>query len=516
MGQTSFGGIKGSIQDSSAAVIPGQEITLVNQETNQTRTTVSTESGLYAFPSLPAGNYIMTVERSGFKKYEGKLVLRVGQEATVNIGLEPATSQITVEVQAVTPVIESTGATISDTKESERIKTLPLNGREITSLFTLTPGVSRTGGTQINGLQAGSVMFLGDGISMEDRYTGDMSRVNPAMEGIQEFRIETLNSSAQYSKPATVSYITKSGSNVLHGSAFETYRSNAFFARDPFSRNDQPPLQRREFGASVGGPVYLPWLYSGKDKTFFFFTYEGLRQPQENTYHMGSPTQSIRDGDFSNYVPFGETGIFKIYDPLTTRLDPATGTYIRTQFPGNKIPASRISNMAKQALSRYPLPNIAGAPIDQNLETHLSAGTERNKYTTKIDQKIGSTDNVSGSFTFTDEKRDNPRGNGVSEEIYFNKVTAQTWQVTLADTHIFSPTMVNEFRVGGTRPTSRRGPTIKDPPITTLLGLQNATGDSGWPCLYPYTCALNSEFGNFYYDDDNPQTAPQTFWTFRR
>jgi hypothetical protein len=512
LAQTSLGGIRGSLQDSSAAVIPGQEVVLVNQETNQTRTTVTTESGLYTFPSLPPGNYIITVERPGFKKYGGSIILRVGQEAVVNLSLEPASSQITVEVQAVTPVIETSGATIADVKESERIKTLPLNGREITSLFTLTAGVSRTGGTQVNGLQVGSVMFLGDGISMEDRYTGDMSRVNPALEGIQEFRIETLNSSAQYSKPATVSYVTKSGTNTIHGSAFETYRSNRFYARDPFSQNKQPPLQRREFGASAGGPVYVPKLYNGKDKTFFFFTYEGLRQPQQNTYHVGSPPQSIREGDFSDYIPFGESSVYKIYDPLTTRLDPATGTYIRDQFPGNKIPASRISNMAQKALSRYPLPNVPGAALDQNLETHLSAGTTRNKYTTKIDQQLGR-DTISGSFTFTDEKRDNPRG-GVSEEIYFNKVTARTWQVTLSDTHIFSPTIVNEARIGGTRPNSRRGPTIKDPPITTFLGLQNATGDSGWPCLYSYTSPGNLEFGSFYFDDDNPQTAPQFFGTY--
>ena len=511
--QTSLGSVNGLIKDSSGAVVPGATVTLRNSETNQTRNTVSTETGLYSIPSLPAGNYSLVVEHAGFQKYESKLVLRVGQQLTVEIGLKLAAETTVVEVTDITPAIETASGTISDVKESERIKTLPLNGREITSLFALTPGVTRNGGTQVNGLQTGSVMFLGDGVSMEDRYTGDMSRVNPALEGIQEFRIETLNSSAQYSKPATISYLTKSGTNLLHGSAFETYRSNRFYARDPFSQSKQPPLQRREFGASVGGPVYVPKLYNGKDKTFFFFTYEGLRQPQQNTYHLGSPPQAIRDGDFSNYIPFGQTSVFKIYDPLTTRLSPATGTYIRDQFPGNVIPQGRISNVAKKALSRFPLPNIAGAPTDQNLETHLSASTVRNKNTTKIDQQL-SKDTISGSFTFTDENRDNPRGAGVSEEIYFNKVTAKTWQVTLADTHIFSPTIVNEFRFGGTRPNSRRGPTIKNPPITTFLGLQNATGDSGWPCLYPYTVDVNVEFGACYWDDDNPQTAPQFFGTY--
>ena len=511
--QTSLGSVNGLIKDSSGAVVPGATVTLRNSETNQTRSTISTEAGLYALSSVPAGSYSLTVEHAGFQKYETKLVVRVGQHLDFEVGLKLATESTVVEVRDSTPVIETASGTLADVKESERIKTLPLNGREITSLFGLTPGVTRNGGTQVNGLQTGSVMFLGDGVSMEDRYTGDMSRVNPALEGIQEFRIETLNSSAQYSKPATVSYLTKSGTNLLHGSAFETYRSNHYFARDPFSQNKQPPLQRREFGASVGGPVYIPKIYNGKDKTFFFFTYEGLRQPQMNTYHLGSPPQAIRDGDFSNYIPFGQTSLFKIYDPLTTRLDPATRTYIRDQFPGNVIPQNRISNVAKKALSRFPLPNIAGAPTDQNLETHLSASTERNKYTSKIDQQL-SRDTISGSFTFTDENRDNPRGAGVSEEIYFNKVTARTWQVTLADTHVFSPTIVNEFRFGGTRPNSRRGPTIKDPPITTFLGLQNATGDSGWPCLYPYTVDNQVEFGACYWDDDNPQTAPQFFGTY--
>ncbi len=235
--QTSLGTVNGLIKDSSGAVVPGANVTLRNTETNQTRTTVSTETGLYAIPSLPAGNYSLIVEHAGFQKYESKLVLRVGQQLAVEIGLKLAAETTVVEVTDRTPVIEAASGTISDVKESERIKTLPLNGREITSLFALTPGVTRNGGTQVNGLQTGSVMFLGDGVSMEDRYTGDISRVNPALEGIQEFRIETLNSSAQYSKPATISYLTKSGTNQIHGSAFETYRSNHVYARDPFAQS---------------------------------------------------------------------------------------------------------------------------------------------------------------------------------------------------------------------------------------------------------------------------------------
>jgi hypothetical protein len=515
--QTSLGGIRGLVQDSTGAVVPSQEIKLVNQDTNQSRTTASTEAGLYTFPSIPAGNYVIQVDRQGFKKFEGKLVLRVGQEATVDISLEAAGTAVTVEVVESTPVIETSSATLSDVKESDRIRTLPLNGRNIASLFSLTAGVSRTSGTQINGLQVGSIQFLADGVSIEDRYLGDFTRVSPSLEGVQEFRIEALNSTAEYSKPATVSYLTKSGTNLIHGSSFLTYRSNAFMARNPFSKSAQPPLQRREFGASVGGPVYIPKLYNGKNKTFFFFTYEGLRQPNSSYQIKGSPTDALRNGDFSNYIPDGASSVYTIYDPLTTRLDPATGLYIRDPFPGNIIPADRITNMAKKALSYYPLPNRAGAPISANLDVILPQSTVDNKYTAKVDHQIGS-DTLSGTFTYTDEVRSSPKSGSPSQLIYFNNVTGRTLQGTFAETHLFGPTIINEFRLGATRPNSRRGPTIKDPAITTVLNLPNVTGDSGWPCLYPLgPVTYDSEFGGWptgiFFDDDNPQTAPQLYVT---
>jgi len=223
LAQTSLGGVKGLVTDSSGAVVPGAGLTLKNLDTNQTRTTVSNDVGLYAFPSVPAGNYTVTAELTGFAKFEGKLVLRVGQEVTVDIRLAVGTQAVEVTVADSTPVVETSTSTLYDIKESARIETLPLNGRSIATLFALTPGVSREAGTtQVNGLQQGNVQFLADGVSIEDKYLGDFTRVSPAMEGVQEFKVEALNSSAQYSKPATISYLTKSGTNRIHGSGFET------------------------------------------------------------------------------------------------------------------------------------------------------------------------------------------------------------------------------------------------------------------------------------------------------
>lgn len=514
LAQTSLAGLKGVVTDSSGAVVPGAELSLKNVDTNSTRTGLSNDIGLFAFPSVPPGNYSLTAEMNGFSKFQTNLVLRVGQDATINIRLTVGEAAFEVTVADSTPVVETSSSTLYDVKESERIETLPLNGRSIASLFALTPGVNRElNTTQVNGLQQGNVQFLADGVSIEDKYIGDFSRVSPAMEGIQEFRVEALNSSAQYSKPATISYLTRSGTNAVHGSAFETYRSNGLLARDPFSMKPQSKLIRHEFGGAVGGPVFLPKIYNGKDKTFFFATYEGLRLTQRFSNLLGSPTEALRNGDLSQYKPIGENQVYKIYDPLTTRLDPATGLYTRDAFPNNKIPANRISSLAQKALSRYPLPNLANAPLDQNLEVRLPKGANEDKFTAKGDHQAGK-DTFTISFTFVDQVTQTPKG-GPTTEIYYNTGTARTYQGTFADTHTFSPNLINEFRLGFTRPNSRRGPTIKNPKITDFLGLQNATGDSGWCCLYPWDyTGDNSEFGSLYWDDDNPQTAPQLFTTW--
>jgi hypothetical protein len=515
--QTSLGGVTGLVKDSSGAVVPGVTVTLQNTGTNQIRTTVSTDTGLYSFPSIPAGDYLISAENAGFQKYEAKLVVRVGQELTVDISLAVGATPVVVEVKDTTPAIETGSATLSDVKESRRIETLPLNGRNIATLFTLTPGVTSQGGTQVNGLQQGNVQFLADGVTIEDKYLGDFTRVSPALEGVQEFKVEALNSTAQFSKPATISYITKSGNNQVHGSLFYTNRNNALLARNTFT-GEAGFLNRNEFGGSVGGPVYIPKLYNGKDRTFFFFTYEGLRTAQSYQFLKGSPTQDLRDGDFSNYLPSDATSPYTIYDPLTTRLDPATGLYIRDPFPDNQIPANRISNMAKQALAAYPMPNVTGAPITQNLAVNLPRGDNQNKYTAKVDQ-VMKNDTFSFTYTFVDQVRPSPKNGSPTVDIYYNQVTARTQQATFSNTHVFGSRIVNEFRAGVTRPNSRRGPTIKDPAVTTTLGLQNATGDTGWPCLYPYDpVTYDIEFGGWpsglFWDDDNPQDAPQTFTTF--
>jgi len=528
--QTIFGTIKGVVKDASGAVVPGVPVIVTNVGTARSRQGLSNDAGEYLIADLAPAEYEITATREGFKKWTSKLTLRTLQTAVVDITLEVGLATIAIEVRDSTPVLTTSEATLGDVKEAERIKQLPLNGRDLAQLFTLTPGVTRRGGTGMSGIQAGAFQFLQDGVSIENKYTGDIVRNRPALEGVAEFRIETNNSSAVFSRPGNVALVTKSGTNTWHGSAFETHRNNGggLKTRDVFWPPEEPPLFliRNEFGASVGGPIHIPKVYNGRDKTFFFFAYEGLRQRMSDNITANSPPQELRNGDFRNYHPMFSDDISIIYDPMTTRPDPDhPGFFIRDQFMGcdpvnnpqpNVICPDRISPMAKAALQFYPLPNQPGLDYDEyNSRVGLPRNDDRNRYTAKVDHHFSDKDSLSASYGFIDQVYTDPRsyyGGTPTTEIYFNKGTSRTQIITLSETHIFGPNTVNELHLGATRPHDRRGPPIRTPARTTLMNLPNVTGDTGWPCLVPYD--ENWEWSGdagLHFDDDNPQEAPQVF-----
>src|SRR5205085_6897188 len=190
--------------------------------------------------------------------------------------------EATVEVTGVASVITMEGMQVADIKDALRIHQLPLNGRSVANLFNLTPGVEGGGTPRTNGMKVGSTEMLVDGSSIVDRFGGGISRVQPGLDTVQEFRIETNGSNARFSRPATVTLVSKGGTNELHGSVFETFRNNAagLRARTRQDGNTPAKLIRNEFGASAGGPVYLPKIYNGRNRTFWFFGYEGNRVRQ--------------------------------------------------------------------------------------------------------------------------------------------------------------------------------------------------------------------------------------------
>src|SRR5579884_2695758 len=337
LAQTGRGVVTGTVTDPSGGFVPNATVTLQSTDTGATRTAQSNQSGIYYFGSLIVGPYHLSVTAPGFTSWETDFTLQAGQTITIDAVMKIGNVQAKVEVSDAAPLITTVGAQLSDIKTAKEIHDLPLNGRQITNLFTLTPGVEGGQNTQgapsprTNGMMVGSTEILLDGMSYVDRFGGGVSRVQPGLDTVQEYRVETAGSGAAFDRPATIELVTRSGTNDFHGGAFETLRDNygGLVARrvsDTEPGAKPAKLIRNEFGGFIGGPIK-------RNKAFFFYDQELLKQRQEVFAQIAVPTAAMWNGDFSNMTD-ASGNKYTIYNPYTT--DPNTG--LRQAFPGNKIP----------------------------------------------------------------------------------------------------------------------------------------------------------------------------------
>jgi len=506
LAQTGNGIIKGTVQDQARAYVPGAQVTITSVNTNISKTAQSNEAGIFYFGAVQPGPYTVAVELTGFKKWTTRVDLQVGQTQVLEALLEIGQLSSTVEVNTSVAPITTESAELADVKDAQRIQQLPLNGRQITSLFDLTAGVEGGSSPRVNGLKVGSAEMLLDGMSMVDRFGGGMSRVQPGLDTIQEFRIETTGSTAQFARPANITIVTKSGTSQLHGSIFETHRNNAWGlrARARQDGDTAPKLIRNEFGASAGGPVYLGPLYNGKDKTFWFFSYEGLRQRESTfTQQYGDynvPTAAMWNGDFSNLVDQDAHQV-RIFDPLTTD---ANG--VRQQFPNNTIPSTRIAPIFKTVQEITDTPTNDTSPwVGPNHIRYYPNNLDQNNLTVKIDHKFSDKDNVSGRFTQSKRKQtvyggvygaptDTANAFGSSAKDY------KVYNSTIQYSHIFSPTFLNELLLAGQYAPAHYGTLADFTDWPAKLGMPNPFGANGWPTFYTYEVSYNGYFG---WDADN-------------
>ena len=305
LAQSGAGSIQGTVTDSTGAVIQGASIHVVQQGTSATFDTKSSSVGFYQVPGLFTATYRVTVTAPRFKTYKTSIELLVAQNAVINPALTPGavTQQVMVSANIVQLTTTDSGI-ITSTLENSRINQLPMNGRLLESLVgETTPGLESAGGTagtRPNGLMPAALDYVADGVTLTDRQFGGFARVGiaqtPDPDSVQEVSVVTSNSSAMYSEPATVVMTTKSGTNSLHGTMFETARNNAWGiakGRQNPSNYVAPHYIRNEFGGSVGGPIILPHVYHGKDKTFWFFAYE--------RYSLASRSNDTGDGAYHGH-----------------------------------------------------------------------------------------------------------------------------------------------------------------------------------------------------------------------
>lgn len=426
--------LTGRVTDASGAVVAGVQIVAENQATEIRFSTVTNDEGYFAIINLPVGRYVVTSEKEGFNVDEKRdLVLQVGQTVRLDIALRVGDVASRVEVQASAPVIQTDTSSVGSVVESRQILGVPLNGRSLFSLLALAPGVQSAGTSpRVAGGPANSNNnFTIDGTSNNDTISARGEGAYPSLETVQEFEVVNVNAPAEFGRGgAQIRVITKSGTNQFHGSLFEYNRNREFAARNFFSPTN-PPFNRNEFGGSLGGPVLLPKLYNGRNKTFFFASYEGLRERSPRTNQLAVPTVAQRNGDF--------TGLPAVRDPLSG-----------APFPNNQIPTDRISSVSKNLLEYYPLPNIQGtgaAGTGFNNVAVLSNQPQTDNWSARIDHSFSERDRIYGryfSFANGPYLQAGPGPSTFGSGLF----GFRDRNVTFAHNHLFSPTWSNDFRFG--------------------------------------------------------------------
>jgi hypothetical protein len=502
--QASTASVNGTVRDQTGAVIPNAVVSLTNSNTNLSRKTTTNQAGFYLFPSAIPGPYLLAVETPGMQRFEGTLTVQVQQTATIDVSMTVGSTSAVVHVGDITPSVQTDTPALGHVLERMRIEQLPINGRDVTSLLQTVPGME---GTRAYGLREGSHELVLDGAALSDRLNGGTVNRQPGLDTIQEFKVETNSSSAKFTRPTTMVMSTKSGTNTLHGAFFETNRNNAIWKARSRTENytKAPFLNRNEFGASAGGPVYVPKIYNGKDRTFWFFAYEGLRNIAPTTQVWVVPSAAMRAGDFRQLVD-NQGRFTAVYDPWSTD----TTTWSRTPFPNNQIPASRQSPLSKSLFAITPdptLPNV-NPMLDNNWIGPVPGWRRSWTTSTRIDHRFSSKDQFygrysQGNFTNFSQFYSQPMLNnvaGTTRTLAPNKSVALSWVRTL------SPTFFNEVLVSGARQDWWKG--TGDPSVrySDALGLPNPLGVTGWPGLYDGGLG-----GSYYFETDNTQAGPNTY-----
>jgi hypothetical protein len=457
--------VVGHVSDTSGAAVVGAKVTIKNTNTNTTRTTVTDPSGQYLLPSLSTGTYSVSVEASGFQSQRTDgIILDASQVQRLEFTVTPGqvSETVTVETTQGGAQLQTESGVVGEVIDGKKIVDLPLNGRNFVQLAQLIPGVNpgtagsitvrrargsvgtsdASGGStaiQVNGQRDTQNRYSIDGIEAMD-YDAMTFSFSPSIDAISQFRVDTSSSGADAGAAAgaTVNQIIKSGTNAFHGTLWEFNRNNAFTQTyDALAGKDatSPRLNRNQFGANIGGPVWIPHIYNGRDKTFFFFNWEsGYGLNGANPQFAFVPTAAVRTGNVTGLTFLDSTTGLRI--PV---VDPLTGQ----PFPNSQIPASRLSKPAQTLLSYTPAPNATAAAYNY-ATTPINTLSFQYDYIARLDHTLGKHDTISAHY--------------INDQTYLNggafwgndqdNNDAHTHNYSVSETHVFSPALVNEFRYG--------------------------------------------------------------------
>jgi len=495
--QSSTAQITGVVSDTTGAVIPNTQVTLTSQLTGFTRIAATNGEGIYTFPLLTVSVYRVTAEQKGFtSSVRTDIQLNVDQVIRVDFTLKPGEVSEKVEVTEDSATIDTENAAVSSTINQKQVVDLPIESRSWLGLLQMDSGTVYTNGEQgaaqknqgdaisINGGRPTSNNYSLDGTTITDTNYNTPAGLM-SIDAIQEFKVQTSTYSAEYGFSANqINIVSKSGTNDLHGTAFEFYQGAGLNARNAFQTGPNPGYVQNQFGFVAGGPVYIPKLFNGRNKTFFLANYEGLRIRSAGvTSYTFVPQTNWESGNFPLTTYDYSSGLTKTVQII----DPATGT----PFANNQVPSSRFSRLAKVAIADkfFPAPNITDsgtiAKYGGNYSYNVPAPNDQNQQTYRVDQNLGNLGQIYGRVTYlryvgTSTNSITPLG-----DIFWDQ---PSWNWQVSHTKAFGANLVNQVRVGWLDTTINSvGPVPPDSEITAL-GLSNtyqnvSAGFRSWPAV---------------------------------
>jgi hypothetical protein len=441
--------VAGDIVDQAGAAVPGAAVTLVATGTNQSRTVITGQDGVYSVHGLAPGSYTVRVELTGFGPLTREGVrLATGETVRLDLRLELGGLTEAITVKADAPLLRSETSGLGQVIDTRKVNDLPLNGRSFITLAGLAPGVALPPGSslpRINGGRPRTNEYLFDGISVLQPEPGQVAFF-PNIDAIQEFKIESNSPPAEFGRfnGGVVNLTTKSGTNRLHGTGFEFFRHEALNARNFFASGTpaRPQFRRNQFGGVLGGPII-------RNQTFFFADYQGQRQTIGRTVISTVPTRLQRQGVFTESIGGRMTAV---YDPATTAPG-AAGASTRSPFPDNTVPVDRMDPVARALLERYPLPTSAGTA--NNYRRTGNEGVDQDQFSLRVDHRFPTNqDQVFARVTRFREAfipvTPLPDGSGVTSGT-LGPQTTQAWSFASSYQRTFSDRLLNELRVGDTR-----------------------------------------------------------------
>jgi outer membrane receptor protein involved in Fe transport len=478
-GQSPQGTITGIIADAQGARVPGVEVVATQVATNLTYKGSSSEDGTYVIPALPVGRYTVTATAAGFKTFKREdIQLEVSQRLRLDITLEVGQLSETITVSGEVSRVRTEESSLGTVVERRRIEELPMNGRHVFNLVKLVTGVqpidrgadgfgeiTNQGFSQIQfngGPVYGTQMFLDGGANTVPVH--NEIGVVPMVDAVEEFKVETNGLKAEFGQTSggVVNVVTKSGTNEFHGSLYEFFRNDALDARNAFATQVasntgriKPILRYNQYGGTVGGPVWIPKVYNGKNRTFFFVGYEQWRFRNSEIRWATVPTPLERSGDFSNTRDANGV-LYPVYDTATTRPNPAGSGFIRDLMPGNLVPKSRQDALSLRVLEFMPLPNATPLNAYTNTNNFYSLAVQpSNQGVTNLRFDHRFTDKDSAFFRYSGTR--NTRwgqgyGLGPADPDIFARIDQRdNHNFVFTETHVFSPSIINEFKSNLTR-----------------------------------------------------------------